>query len=150
MHGLAFLLSGVLSSSSGFRSLLEAFQVSGKLFSQGSADHGFSSRLRARTPTPPPYTPAPLAPFSSFLAFSFAVFFLSGLLGGHPGSFSQRTPVPPPPHPRGKRERADYGSVCVCVCASTPVSKDFVYSTCRGTWRAFRHHVQRSYLTHGK
>ena len=132
MHGLAFLLSGVLSSSSGFRSLLEAFQVSGKLFSQGSADHGFSSRLRARTPTPPPYTPAPLAPFSSFLAFSFAVFFLSGLLGGHPGSFSQRTPVPPPPHPRGKRERADYGSVCVCVCVCQHLYPRILYTVHAG------------------
>ena len=118
-------------------------------FSQGSANHGFSSRLRSRTPTPPPYAPAPLAPFSSFLAFSFALFFLSGLLGGHPGSFSQRTPVPPPTPP-ARKKRARRLRLGVCVCVSTPVSKDFVYSTCRGTWRAFRHHVQRSYLTHGK
>ena len=120
MHGLAFLLSGVLSSSSGFRSLLEAFQVSGKLFSQGSADHGFSSRLRARTPTPPPYTPAPLAPFSSFLAFSLALFFLSGLLGEHPSSFSQRTP--PSPHPYRQKKRAR--RIAGFLFASTSVSKE--------------------------
>ena len=60
-------------------------------------------------------TPAPLAPFSSFLAFSFALFFLSGLLGGHPGSFSQRTPFPPPtPTREEKRERAGLPAFCVC------------------------------------
>ena len=65
-------------------------------------------------------TPAPLAPFSSFLAFSFALFFLSGLLGGLPGSFSQRTPFPPPtPTREEKRERTGlrlFWCVCVCVC----------------------------------
>ena len=49
------------------------------------------ARLPAQ-PTPP----RPLAPFSSFLAFSLVWFFLSGLLGGHPGSFRQCTPCPPP------------------------------------------------------
>ena len=88
-----------------------------------SAGYGFLSRFRARTHTPPPYAPTPLAPFSSFLAFSFALFFLSGLLGGHPGSFSQRTPLPPPPPP-AKKESAPYSRLFLFVCVSTPVSKD--------------------------
>ena len=56
--------------------------------------HAPCTRIRQASPQPTPSHP--LAPFSSFLAFSFVLFFLSGLLGGHPGSFSQCTPCPPP------------------------------------------------------
>ena len=75
--------------------------------------------------TLPNTPPTPLAPFSCFLTGSFVLFFLSGLLGGLPGSFSQRTPSPLPPTPccekRNKREaRQIHGFLCV----STPVSKE--------------------------
>ena len=66
---------------------------------------------------PAKHPPTPLAPFSCFLTCSFVFFFLSGLLGGLPGSFSQRTPSPSPATPcceKEKRERARFTAFCVC------------------------------------
>ena len=118
----------------------------------GQPAHTPSARIRKTPHQPKP--PRPLAPSSSFLAFSFVLFFLSGFLSGHPGSFSQCTPCPPPAplapfssflafsfvlffllgllrgHPGSFSQRTpsplppDARIFFWCVCVSTPVSKE--------------------------